>query len=88
MRKKRYKEGQIIQILQELESGIAMTEICRHYQVSRATVYRWKQQYHGMNKTELVRLKELEQENARLKKIVVQQALDINALKEMLGKEW
>jgi putative transposase len=88
MKRKRYSQEQVIKILQEIEAGKTVTETCRQYQVSEATVYRWWQQYRGMGKAELKRLKELEQENARLKKIVAQQALDNDALQELLGKEW
>jgi putative transposase len=88
MKSKRYTEEQIIRILEEVGSGKTVAETCRKYNVAEATVYRWRQKYRGMNQSELKRLKELEQENARLKKIVAQQALDIDALKELLGKEW
>ena len=88
MKSKRYREEQIIRILGEVESGKTVAEVCRKYNVAAATVYRWRQKYRGMNQPELKRLKELEQENGRLKKIVAQQALDIDSLKELLGKEW
>ncbi len=88
MKSKRYSEEQIIKILQEIESGKTVAETCRKYGVADATVYRWRQKYRGMDKAELKRLKELEQENARLKKIVAQQALDNDALKDLLGKDW
>lgn len=88
MKGKRYTEEQIIKILKEIEAGQTVTEVCRKYNVAEGTVYRWRNKYRGMDKTQLRRLKELEQENARLKKIVAQQALDIDAMKDMLGKEW
>jgi len=88
MKSKRYREDQIIRILGEVESGKTVAEVCRNYNVAEATFYRWRQKYRGMNQPELKRLKELEQENGRLKKIVAQQALDIDSLKELLGKEW
>jgi putative transposase len=88
MKRKRYTEEQIIRILSEVESGQTVAETCRKYNVSESAVYRWRQKYRGMDRSELRRLKELEQENARLKKIVAQQALDIDALKDVLGKEW
>ena len=84
--KKRYTEEQIIRILREVESGTSVAAICRKYGVSESTVYRWRQKYQGMEQSELRRLKELERENVRLKKIVAQQALDIDTLKEVLGK--
>ena len=84
---KRYSEQQIVRILQEIDGGRTVAEMCRQYGVSEATVYRWKRQYRGIDESELRRLKELEAENSRLKKIVAQQALDIDALKDLLGKE-
>ena len=88
MKSKRYTEEQILRILGEIESGKTVAETCRKYNVSESAVYRWRQKYRGMDRSELRRLKELEQENAQLKKIVAQQALDIDTLKEALGKEW
>ena len=88
MKQKRYSEEQILRILGEVESGKTVAETCRKYNVSESAVYRWRHKYRGMDRSELRRLKELEQENARLKKIVAQQALDIDALKDVLGKEW
>lgn len=84
--KKRYTEEQIVRILREAETGAAVGSLCRQYGIAEATFYRWRQKYQGMAESELRRLKELEQENARLKKIVAQQALDIDSLKELLGK--
>lgn len=85
--KKRYTEGQIIRILREAETGKTVASVCRQYGIAEATLYRWRQKYQGMAESELRRLKELEQENSRLKKIVAQQALDIDTLRELLGKE-
>lgn len=84
----RYKEEQIIKILRELEGGASIEEVCRKYAVSDATVYRWRSKYGGLDASELQRLRELESENSRLKRIVAQQVLDIDALKEMLTKKW
>ena len=88
MKRKRYTEEQIIRILHEIEAGKTVAETCREYNVSESAVYRWRQKYRGMGRSDLRRLKELEHENARLKKIVAQQVLDIDALKDVLGKEW
>jgi putative transposase len=88
MKRKRYTEEQIIRILGEIDTGKTVAETCREYNVSESAVYRWRQKYRGMDRSDLRRLKELEQENARLKKIVAQQVLDIDALKDVLGKEW
>lgn len=84
----RYQEEQIIRILREVESGTAVAEICRQYAVSEQTVYRWRSKYSGIATSELQRLRALEAENSRLKKIVAQQALDIDALKELTAKKW
>jgi putative transposase len=84
----RYKEEQIIRILKEVESGTTVAEVCRKYAVSEQTVYRWRSKYSGIETSELQRLRELEAENSRLKKIVAQQALDLDALKELVAKKW
>ena len=84
----RYKEDQIIRILKEVEGGVSIAEVCRKYGVSEQTVYRWRSKYGGLDTSELQRLRELENENSRLKKIVAQQVLDIDALKELLTKKW
>ena len=84
----RYKEEQIIRILKEVEGGTTVAEVCRKYAVSEQTVYRWRSKYNGIETSELQRLRELEAENSRLKRIVAQQALDIDALKELAAKKW
>ena len=84
----RYKEEQIIRILKEVESGISVAEVCRKYGVAEQTVYRWRSKYGGLETSELQRLRELEAENSRLKRIVAQQALDIDVLKEVVSKKW
>ena len=84
----RYSEEQIIRILKEVEIGTSVAEVCRKYGVSEQTVYRWRSKYGGLDTSELQRLRELEAENARLKKIVAQQALDIDALKDVVSTKW
>jgi putative transposase len=84
----RYTEEQIIRILKEVESGTTVAAVCRQYGVSEQTVYRWRSRYGGIETSELQRLRVLEAENSRLKKIVAQQALDIDALKELVAKKW
>lgn len=84
----RYKEEQIIRILKEVETGTSVTEVCRKYGVAEQTVYRWRNKYGGLETSELQRLRELETENSRLKRIVAQQALDIDVLKEVVSKKW
>jgi putative transposase len=88
MKGKRYPEEQIIGILREVESGVSVAEVCRKHGVSEWSVYRWRVKYRGMDVSEARRLRALEDENARLKRIVAQQAMDIDALKEVLSKKW
>jgi putative transposase len=75
-------------VLREAESGTAVKDLCRRAGISAATFYKWKTRYEGMEISEMRRMRLLEDENARLKKIVAQQALDIDALKVVLSKKW
>lgn len=86
MRRSRFTEEQIIAVLQEHEAGAATAELCRRHGISDQTFYNWKRKYGGLTTSELRRLKSLEEENARLKRLVAQQALDNQILKELLGK--
>lgn len=88
MKGKRFTEEQIIAVLKEAESGAKIVDICRKYGISEATYYNWKSKYHGMEISELRRLKALEDENRKLKHIVADQALDIQALKHVLSKKY
>jgi putative transposase len=85
---KRYSEVQIFRILQEVDSGTPVVDAARKHGVSPATIHRWKARYGGMTLSELKRLKALEEENARLKRIVAQQALDNEVLREINAKKW
>nr|WP_246343514.1 IS3 family transposase [Adhaeribacter radiodurans] len=87
MKKTRITESQIIKSLQENESGRKTEDICRELEVSRATFYRWKSQYGGMEASDVKRLKELEEENARLKKMYADLSLDHSILKEVITKK-
>ena len=89
---KRYSAGQIVKKLREAEASLAagrsIVQVCQCLGVSESTYFRWKQRYGGMTTHELKRLKELEAQNARLKRIVADQALDITMLKEVAEGNW
>jgi len=85
---KRYSDEQIIRILKAVESGRSVAEVCREHGVSEQPVYRWRSRYSGMERPEQRRLKELEDENRRLKRLVADHALDIQILKEVNSKNW
>ena len=86
--KRRFSEEQIISILKQQESGIATSELCRQHNISSATFYKWKAKFGGMNANEAQRLRQLETENAKLKRIVADLTLDNVALKDVLSKNW
>ena len=87
MKKKRYREEQIVGILREAEKAEkSIGDVCRHYGVSEATFYRWRRIYGGMHVPDVRRLRELEQQNARLKKLVAERDLELDAMKEVLAK--
>lgn len=88
MKKVRFKEEQIISILKEHDAGLPTGELCRKYGISDATVYNWKKKYGGMTVSESRRLKVLEDENRRLKHIVADQVLEIQALKAVVSKNF
>lgn len=88
MKGKRYSEEQIIRILKEVESGKSVAQVCRENGVAEQTVYRWRNRYGGLDLSELRRLKELEEENRRLKTLVAEKELDIQLLKEINVKKW
>ena len=85
-RKSQFTQEQIIPALQEVDAGAKPEEVCRRLGVSDTTFYRWKSKYGGMDVSEAKRLKELETENARLKKLVAEQALDLEAVRSVLKK--
>jgi putative transposase len=86
MKKARYSEEQIIGILKEAEAGIPITELCRKYGISDATYYNWKAKYGGMTTSEMRKLRQLEDENRRLKQLVADLTLDNQALKAVISK--
>jgi putative transposase len=88
MKKSRFKEEQILKILKEQETGKKVSEICRFHGISEATFYNWKSKYAGMELHELKRLKELEEENARLKRMYSEKSMDYEILKDVLSKKF
>jgi putative transposase len=88
VKKKRFSEEQIIAVLKEAEAGAKVLDLCRKHGISDATFYNWKAKYAGMTVADVRRLRELESENAKLKRIVADQQLDISALKDLLGRKW
>lgn len=88
MRKSRYTEEQIIRVLRQVESGQRVKDVVREHGISEGTYYRWKSKYGGMEVFEARRLKELEVENRRLKKLVADLSTDKQVLKDALGRKW
>jgi len=86
--KKRYTDEQIIGFLQEAEGGIPLKELCRRHGFSEASFYLWRNKFGGMSVSEAKRLKELETENARLKKLLAESMLEIEASREVIRKKW
>ena len=88
MKRSRFTEEQIIAILKEQEAGVPVAELCRKHGMSDATFYNWKAKYGGLEVSEAKRLKAMESENARLKKLLADAMLDNAALKDLLAKKW
>jgi len=88
MKKQRFTEEQIIAVLKEQEAGAKAADLCRKHGISETTFYNWKAKYGGMEVSEAKRLKALEDENTRLKKLLAEQMLDAAALRELLSKKW
>jgi putative transposase len=87
MKKSRFSPHQIVSILKEHDSGKTASELCRSYGISQPTFYNWKKKYGGMEASELKRIKELEQENQRLKRMYAELALDHEFAKEVIAKK-
>jgi putative transposase len=88
MKRKRFTEEQIIGILKENEAGAKVDDVCRRHGISQATFYAWRKKFGGMEASDAKRLRDLEAENAKLKRIVADQMLDMTAMKELLAKNW
>lgn len=86
MKKSRFSEAQMIGVLREQEAGATTEDVCRRHGISQQTFYRWKSKYGGMEVSDAQKLKTLEDENRRLKKLLAESMLDVSALKDLLGK--
>ena len=86
--KKRFTEEQIIGVLKEADAGAKVVELCRKYGIGDATYYNWKAKFGGMTVSDVQRLKVLETENAKLKRLLAESMLDNAALKDVLGRKW
>jgi putative transposase len=88
MKRSRFSEEQIIGILKEHEAGVSVADLCRKHGVSDASIYKWKTRFGGMDVSEAKRLRALEDENGKLKRMLADAMLDNVALKDLLGKKW
>ena len=88
MKKSRFTEAQIMGVLRQAEGGMPVPELCREHGISSATFYKWRAKYGGMDASLMARLKELEAENARLKKMYAEERLKAEIVKEALEKKW
>ena len=88
MKKSRFSETQIVSILQRQEAGMTVQSLCREIGISEATFYKWKARYGGLDASQLKRVKELEEENARLKRMYAEMSMINDALKQVIEKKW
>jgi putative transposase len=86
--KKRFSEEQIVGVLKEAEAGLKVAELCRKYGISEATYYNWKSKFGGMTVSDVQRLKALEMENGKLKRLLAESMLDNAALKDIVSRKW
>jgi len=88
MKHSRYSDSQIMGILKQAESGVPIPELCREHGMSRASFYKWRSKYGGMDASMMARLKELEAENSRLKRMYAEERLKYDLVQEALAKKW
>ena len=88
MPRKRHTEEQIIAVLKDAQAGASVQDLCRRHGISDATFYKWRAKYSGLEVSDVKKLRQLEEENRRLKQMVAEQALDIQALKAITAKNW
>ncbi len=88
MKKSRFTDSQIIEALKRVEAGLAVPELCRELGISNATFYKWRSKFGGMDASLMARMKELEEENRRLRKMYVEEKLKAEIVSEALAKKW
>jgi putative transposase len=88
MRKSRFTDEQIVAVLHEVGAGAKITEVCRRHGITDTTFQRWRRKYGGLQVSEAKRLRALEEENRQLKRLVADQALNLQVVKDLLGKKW
>jgi putative transposase len=88
MKRSRFTEEQIIGVLREQEAGMKVAEVCRKHSISEPTFYAWKAKFGGMSVSDAKRLKQLEEENAKLKKLLAEAVMDVAVLKDIMSRKW
>ncbi len=88
MKKSKYNDAQIMSILKQVENGVPVSDLCREHGMSSASFYKWPSKYGGMDASLMVRMKELDEENKRLKKMYAEKSIQSELLKEVPGKKW